>query len=305
VQNLIYPLEIPKYYLRFQVSDYSRQSLLTLGRLNTVGNIIMPLPTNLVDAHNVDYDQQALGTLLGSATNTIAGMGPGRETANQLAASQNLGRAAVGLGIAGGQSLTTAFGSLAGSLINPARALAGMSPNQFLTILLQGPKYKTFEFAWRLSPKTPNESKVLKDIRRAFNNYMAPGLFLGGAIFTFPRIFQIAIMPNSQYMYKFKPSVLRSFSINFTPASQAAFLKAKSETNNLNAPEGVDISMSFIELEYWLDGDFKDNNDPYDTTYTGPIGTEVGISPAPPPPPNPFTDNPNTTDPNNQGPQAP
>ena len=67
-------------------------------------------------------------------------------------------------------------------------------------------------------------------------------------------------------MYKFKPCVLEAFLVNYTPTSRAAFYKGQE-----NAPEGMIFTMRFIELEYWLDGNVSDSNDPFDVyTTSGP-----------------------------------
>jgi hypothetical protein len=87
---------------------------------------------------------------------------------------------------------------------------------------------------------------------------MAPGLALSGAIFTFPKIFQISFSPNPIYMYKFKPAVLEGLTVNYAPGGQPSFYRASGETDGQNPPEGLDIAMQFLELEYWLNGDFVD-----------------------------------------------
>ncbi len=256
--NVYYPLEIPKYYLRLEVSNYSRASLLRLGTLVTIGNIILPLPHVLIDAHNVSYDAKPFGPGVGAFL-TARG-GPGRPD-NVLSASQPIERQFQELGVAFGGAAQSILGSLVGTILNPAQAFLGIAPNRFLTVLLEGPAYKEFTLTWRFSPKTEQESEALRIIRRDLNNYMSPGLGVGGLVFRFPKIFKISIMPNSKYMYKFKPAVIKGFHCNYTPGGQAAFYKARPGTDNLPAPEGIDMALTFLELEYWLEGDYNDSND--------------------------------------------
>jgi hypothetical protein len=56
--------------------------------------------------------------------------------------------------------------------------------------------------------------------------------------------------------------VLKSFSANYTPTGRPSFYK---DAGNENAPEAIQISMTFIEIEYWIRGDFNDSNDPFNT----------------------------------------
>lgn len=298
---LMYPSEVPKYYMRMTVSDYSRTSLLKLGQLNNIGTVILPLPTPLVDAHNVDYEEKDLGAFIGVLGSGFTGGRPNTPQGsvnNSRAALQDIGinpgvvdrniQASTVQTLGAGRSLPL-IGPLASIALDPARAAWGLSPNHFLTILLKGPKYKMFEFQWKLSPKSPEESETIRKIKKNLNNWMSPGIVLSGAVFSFPKIFDLAIMPNSKYMYKFKPAVLASFTINYSPAGQPAFYKGSTATDNLNAPEGFDMSMRFLELEYWLDQDYNDSNEPTDQSYTGPQSSNPDPNiPLPNVPPLPF-----------------
>lgn len=136
------------------------------------------------------------------------------------------------------------------------QAWSGYSPNQFFTVLLKGPTFKRNEFIWKLSPNSPDEAMAINKIIRKLNNAMAPGLFAGGLMFSFPRVFTISIMPNSRYMFKFKPCVLENLTANYTGAGRNAFLRADSVTAGRNAPEFIELRLRFMELEFWLTGDF-------------------------------------------------
>lgn len=200
--------------------------------------IRLPLPIGLIDNHIVDYEEQPLNQVLSGAI-----------------------------------SLTD---------INIARSKLGYSPNSILTIFLKGPKYKRYQLSWRVSPKNPAEARSLQQIVLLLNNSMSPDITVASLFglgllswFKFPKVFFPEIHPNSQYMYKFKPAVLENFVVNYTPGGQAAFYRESNQTKltggtsgdgNGNAPEGLEIQMQFLELEYWLAGDFKDNNNPRDTS---------------------------------------
>jgi hypothetical protein len=232
-----YPHDLPKYYFQLIVSNYQRDffdptggALTSRVQINPEGIIRLPLPIGLIDNHIVDYEEQPLNQVL-----------------------------------SGLASLTD---------VNVIKNL-GYTPNNILTIFLKGPKYKRIQFAWRISPKTPAESKTMKDIIRKLNNAMSPSIVSKAlglvSWFKMPKIFYPEIHPNSQYMYKFKPCVLENLVVNYTPGGQPAFYRESNQTplnpgGRGNAPEGFEISMQFLELEYWLTGDFKDNNDPRDVT---------------------------------------
>lgn len=280
--TLQFPTDRPKYYMSMQIANYSRESLLRLGTLTPRETIILPLPTQLLDAQGVSYQETALGAFgaaVQAVTNDGSLMKNTIDATNKLVNDQDLtgafnkgyemlkdaasqGRNASLSGLATGAAGVGANYALSGS--KEAAAIAGVlgySPNQFFTILLKGPNYKKHQFSWKFSPRNEQESKNLRLIIQKLNNYMAPGLRLSGAIFAFPQIFQLAFMPNSSFMFKFKPAVLESFVVNYSGSGMPAFYRASLATNNLNAPESVEIQCSFMELEYWIAGDFKNVED--------------------------------------------
>ena len=297
IQSMIFPVDLPKYRMAMFVSDYSRQSLTTIGRLNLIGSLALPLPTQLTDGNHVDYGESSLG-VFGAAAQPILEANPGlmksikSSTQNLINSGPNLSADQIGGAVTGtfnqltGNS-NTVYNSIVGGLANlfttnsetagNILGVLGYSPNQFLTILLKGPQYKRHQFLWKFSPRNATESRNLRLIIQSLNNWKAPGLTLGGALFTFPKIFSIAILPNSSFMYKFKPAVLEDITIDYMGSGTPAFYRASPETGGLNAPESVSISMSFIELEYWMSGDYMNvnadgsaDNDPFHTV--GPRG---------------------------------
>jgi len=281
VNQLQYPSELPKYYMNLLISDYKRQSLLQLGTLNTIASFCLPLPTPLNDAHNVAYDEepvsQALGTAINAAQNAFGAARPDTQNIGGMqtgaAATASLARSLPVIGNVPGVAQADVI----------ARAFLGIAPNQFMTILLKGPKYKTYEFQWRLSPKTATEAEIIRKMLMNLNNYISPGLASFGAFFTFPKIFNLSFVPNPKYMYKFKPAVCESMTINYAPAGQPAFHRAAEQTGGINAPEGIDLAMRFLELEYWLENDFNDSNFPLDNKFTGATasGPSDIITPSP------------------------
>jgi hypothetical protein len=206
--------------MQFDVHQYKREDLLRMAQTVALGSIFLPLPAHLIDGTNSKWDVENLGMFGGIyqgvksaadgvATHGLSNLGSLFGSVNQ-AGMQDLANAAVAARVPG-------FGGSA------VQALYGIAPNQFLTVLFQGPEYKQFRFEWTLSPETPQESEALRRILRAFRNTMMPNVAPMGAIWSYPNIFRIAIRPNSKYMIKFKPAVCRNFTWTPTPFGQPAF----------------------------------------------------------------------------------
>lgn len=287
ITSLRLPIDTPKYYMSMTLYDYHRDSLTKFGRAQKtlMYNITLPLPTKLVDSNQVKYDDHfELGLPVGYALGLTQTKTKGDAIGNLfsvegLNATLNAGSstfitalrtAATTLGL--GSNLVQLLTDKSLSLANDvARVTSGYSPNQFLTVLLDGPTYKKYDVSFVLSPNKPQESENLKEIINLLNNSMAPKLSPSTQYFEFPKIFQLGLHPNSAQLFKYKPAVLESFDINYTPNQQPVFLKASKDTNNYSTPETVQLTLTFLELEFWLRTDFIDNNDTTDTL--GPRNT--------------------------------
>jgi hypothetical protein len=272
VDGLTYPTDVPKYFMMFNVSGYTRQSLMTVGTLTPEATVVLPLPEQLVDTNHVEFGEAALGSF-GQGINAVeATSGPKMKnvisSVQQITSARDISSAwgiaknafnnsglSVGDAVTGVVTAATsgAFSSLPGEA-QAAFGVLGFAPNEFFTVLLKGPVYKRHHFSWRFSPRNEQESRNLRKIIQSFNNWKAPGLALGGALFTFPKLFQIGFSPNSSYLYKFKPAVLEDFVIDYAASGLPTFFRA--DNDGLNAPESIAFSMSFLEIEYWIEGDF-------------------------------------------------
>jgi hypothetical protein len=79
---------------------------------------------------------------------------------------------------------------------------------------------------------------------------MAPSA--GGTLLKYPNMAIISLSPNQDYLYKFKPCVIESMSVNYASAGMPSFFKRS------DAPVDVTISLNLLEIEYWLKEDIED-----------------------------------------------
>ena len=256
---LRFPDDTPPYYLTLSVNQYSRQSWREVGTLTERGRIILPLPREMIDNHNIRYDIEPLGIAGSLGFDAIGALNAG--DASQLGSLAT--RAGVGLAETAAGQAVGAFGALGGASSNAGKGVlgaAGIAVNDFMTVMLKGPEYKRRDFIWRFSPRTASETSSLRRIIQYINNCMAPSITqnLGSAFFTWPRIWQPTFTwggdPQllSLTTFRMKPSVITDFNVNYTPNGVfAPFASTK-------APSSVDIRISFLELEFWLSGQFND-----------------------------------------------
>ena len=266
--SLIFPSDLSrKNYMHIGISNNNRTSslgivsgyFLTNDIQNTKTFISLPLPENIKDVTQIAYSESAVvggSNLIGAAAGGIAGALS--NVTRRLSRIPGLGSAvdaAAGVGNA-----------LAEPAYNDIVAMSGHTPNQMLTVLLQGPKYKSHSFTWKLYPRDANESKTIKKIIHELKISARPKLNLGAQFFVFPQIFNLSFVINGKdlfkeedsnnYLFAFKPAVLEGIAVNYTPSGQPAIYSVT------GAPDGVEITLNFKEVEYWTGEDLGDELPP-------------------------------------------
>ena len=144
-----------------------------------------------------------------------------------------------------------------GTLGAAAGSKFGFAPNQFVTVLYIGPEYKQHMFSWNLSARDREESETLRRIINVFKKSMSPTLRYGGLVWGYPCIYRILFRPNNEQLYKFKPMCLKEFRVNWAPAGRPSFYRGDQRDRG-GAPEGVNITATFLEMEYWHQGHMKE-----------------------------------------------
>lgn len=265
--TLRFPSEELRYYMKFVISDYKRDSWRSVGSLNQIGSFVLPMPGMLTDQHQILFDVQnigAVGAAAMAATQDATALAQNilarKGTAAWESTKSLVSKAGNELGGSGGaeRALTGVALGAAGAIGQGVMAASGMAVNQFLTVMLQGPNYKSRQFHWKLSPQNSSESENLRKIIAIANDAMAPELpaGLGSIFFNYPKLWQVSFVAASgvdmsKTLFKMKPSFLRGASFNYSPNGIPAFFGSTS------MPESIDITFDFLEVEFWLKGDFE------------------------------------------------
>lgn len=219
--------------------DARASSLRELGNTFGLGpidaEIALPMPPNLVDDQQLDYNAQNL-------TNVAA------------AGITNLATKAIGAvsGQMAGQIASTAAG-VAGSLMQYQSIFTGQAVNPFLAMMFTGPRFKTHQFGWRFSPKNESETDSIVAIVNSFKANALPEQWgAGGAVFAYPKVCLISLYPDKArtQMYKFKPAVIQQVSVNYAPSGTPAFFAGS------NAPAEIELKIQLSEISVWTRNDF-------------------------------------------------
>ena len=69
VAMLKFPSTTPKYFMKLVAHTYRRDSLLKLNTKTMVGNVILPLPGQMIDTNSVAYREDDIGPVVGTGVN--------------------------------------------------------------------------------------------------------------------------------------------------------------------------------------------------------------------------------------------
>lgn len=182
--------------------------------------IALPVPNNLVDDQQLDYNAQNLLNVAAQA------MPP---------------------------SLPIQTGNL--DAINKFQSVyTGQTVNPFLAMMFNGPRFKTHQFAWRFSPKTQQESETLVRIINTFKSKALPVQWFGGTLFAYPEVCMISLYPDKarNNMYRFKPAVITQTSVHYAPSGTPSFFA------NSQAPAEIEFKIQLSEISIWTHNDIPD-----------------------------------------------
>ena len=121
----------------------------------------------------------------------------------------------------------------------------GMVINPNLELLFNGPNLRSFNFNFKLTPRSEPETQRCKDIIRSFKRNMAVQRSRSDLFLTSPRVFILEYIfkedTKHPFLNKFKPCALTNFQVNYTPDNSYA-------TFNNGSMTQYNLDMSFTEI---------------------------------------------------------
>jgi hypothetical protein len=236
-----------KFYMSFLFQEYVKRSINNSPFLRSKGTIRLPIPDNLKDNTSVSYSSPDVGPFAGAALEQAA---KNREETGSAISSFQSGVKLAGSVLEGvaGEFVQGLQETGAGQAV---RSYLGLTVNPYQTVLFERPNFKSHTFTWKLIPKNETESGIVRDIITTFQYHSLPGISDGiGLIFSFPSMVTVSLHPSSEFLYRFKPAVVESISVNYAPGSAPSFYR------RTDAPTAVTITIQLKEIEYWTNRDY-------------------------------------------------
>ena len=249
-----------------------------------LGSIILQMPSNIQDGNAVDYGESKMNTLIGAAAGAIGSVinktgeainegvkGDQEGAKNKMAelsgdlkktlgADSSLMDAAAQFTTA--KATSAALGALGGN-VSTAQLLARETGNIFnpnMELLFNGPTLRSFNFSFKMTPRSPSEAEECKNIIRSFKLNMAPktkntGSIGGSGVFLkTPNVFELRYKKGGRehpFLHKFKQCFLTNISVNYT--GEGVYTTYDDAT-----PVSMNLDLTFKELEPIYDVDYDD-----------------------------------------------
>ena len=289
-KNLRYPLEEPPPGLPYDFIRISSYKYVAGGvnfspgsQTNVVNrysaskdqqeitSVILPMQPNLSESNSVDWGGDTLDPVKGALANLSMGSAKGIAETDFNQIQESFGKAAETTTqmLSDDNLKNYVFAYFAGQAVGSniqARA-TGQVINPNMELLFSGPRMRTFNFDFRLTPRRKEEAEMIKKIIRSFKMNMAPQRSSSNLFLLSPNIFKLEYIfsdkGNTQelhpYLNKFKPCAMTNFTVNYTPdGSYATYGEDGSLTSYA-------ISMSFSELEPIYQDDYAEDYNSHQT----------------------------------------
>ena len=249
-----------------------------------LGSIILQMPSNIQDGNAVDYGESKMNTLIGAAAGAISSgiEGAGKSISELLQGNEEAAKAEFAKGMDGAKSAigtdssimdaaaqfttakatSSALGVLGGN-VSTAQLLARQTGNIFnpnMELLFNGPTLRSFNFSFKMTPRSPSEAEECKNIIRSFKLNMAPktkntGSIGGSGVFLkTPNVFELRYKKGGRehpFLHKFKQCFLTNISVNYT--GEGVYTTYDDAT-----PVSMNLDLTFKELEPIYDVDYDD-----------------------------------------------
>jgi hypothetical protein len=240
VGALTYPADMG-YYTVFSFIQYNKKEVTAVATDKNSVTIILPLPANLSESFNVQYETPSLGPVAGAATEGILSAMRNNDATGAITALSK-GETYAEAGVAGGLGFLKKAPIIGETAAAIGSMALGVAPNPHLAVLFTNLGLRTHKFSYKFAPRSEAELKRIKNIIYNLKHKMLPGMSGHDMLFNFPDVVDIKFVTGKgQAPYTIKRCVMESLDVNYSPGGSPAFFKT-------GDPVMVELSMSFKEM---------------------------------------------------------
>lgn len=235
-----FPKQVPQYYTQLVLRKYNRYPG-SQPELKISGSIRLPMPTAIHDSYNIDVANPAFDLLGNSPTDVL---NAGKSQLEQYESELKNGSMSISRMVqVAGQGAALAPGISDTGIGKFAQSVTGMVRNPHLTTIFEGVRLKTYQFTWKLSPRSQEEARDLNEIVSTIKRQMHPMVIGGGFALEYPDLASLNFIgPPSVLMPNVRDSFITRMDINGAGTGVPSFFKD-------GQPVTVELALAFQEID--------------------------------------------------------
>ena len=250
VTQFAFPQEVPEFYTRMSLRKYERPKPGSTLTPTFRTYIRLPIPQQLIDSFNISVSGNNMD-LLGNFQESAQMQAAGITLADKFNAETQGSNAAGSIMSMVGMVAALTPGISDSNLARFSQSQLGVVRNPHLTTIFEGVALKTYQFEWRLSPKSEKEALMMNRMIDYIKAFMHPEIVGGGFALDYPYLATVEFVTGSSSanLPNVSDSFITGLSINSTGGGTAAFYRDGN-------PVIIDIQMSFQEIDIKTRGNF-------------------------------------------------
>lgn len=241
-----FPSELPVHYAKITFVQYDRKNPNSSPTERIVGNIVLPVPSQLNDTSTFQYAGNEAG-LLGLGANVANSPGGWKGAMDDLTNSAKATWDKFnkdGLTASAESLLASAPGFQDSQLGRLIGQQTGKVLNPHLSTIFQGVALRSHQFSWRLSPRNQAETKAITAIDTMFKYHGHPKMSQNTFSLDYPNQLYISFYPESaDFTYKVRKSVILGYTLNDAATGMPAWF------SRTGAPTDYELTLALQEVD--------------------------------------------------------
>ena len=250
VTQFAFPQEVPEFYTRMSLRKYERPKPGSTLTPTFRTYIRLPIPQQLIDSFNITVSGNNMD-LLGNFQQSAQMQAAGITLADKFNAETQGSNAAGSIMSMVGMVAALTPGISDSNLARFSQSQLGVVRNPHLTTIFEGVALKTYQFTWKLSPKSESEARMMNSMIDYVKAFMHPEIIEGGFALDYPYLATVEFVTGSSSanLPNVSDSFITGLSINSMGGGTPAFYRDGN-------PVIIEISMTFQEIDIKTRGNF-------------------------------------------------
>lgn len=250
VTQFAFPQEVPEFYTRMSLRKYERPKPGSTLSPTFRTYIRLPIPQQLIDSFNITVSGNNMD-LLGNFQQSAQMQAAGITLADKFNAETQGSNAAGSIMSMVGMVAALTPGISDSNLARFSQSQLGVVRNPHLTTIFEGVALKTYQFTWKLSPKSESEARMMNSMIDYVKAFMHPEIIEGGFALDYPYLATVEFVTGSSSanLPNVSDSFITGLSINSMGGGTPAFYRDGN-------PVIIEISMTFQEIDIKTRGNF-------------------------------------------------